>query len=110
MKPGTRRHASTVAEKAAQRLAKRDFVGIDPGDALGLAAATLRSIARGRGGPNAWERFQAAQQVLASDVSVFTDDQLVFEMSRRTAVYRGCAGHCHCSRQGPSRVPPSAQR
>jgi len=102
MKPGTRRHASTVAEKAAQRLAKRDFVGIDPGDALGLAAATLRLVARGRGGPNAWERFQAAQQVLRSDVSGFTDDQLVFEMTRRTAQYRGCAGRCHCYRQaGP---------
>jgi len=109
MKPGIRRHASTVAEKAAQRLTKRDFVGLDPGDALGLAEATIRLVARGRAGPNAWERFQAAQQLLSSDVSVFTDDQLVFEMSRRTAVYRGCAGHCRCSGQGPSRVPPSAQ-
>ncbi len=106
MRSRAQRRLPTLAEKATQRLGKSDLAGVRPDDVMGQARATLLSIARGHGGPRAWERLLAAQRVLAADQpSMFTDDQLLLELKHRTALLEGCSGHCHCGRRGVPERP-----
>ncbi len=89
--------ALALAAKAGERLAERDRAGIHPNDILELARATIVSIARGHGGPRAWERLQAAQHVLSREyLPKLTAEQLLFEVNRRVAPVCSCGGKHVC--------------
>jgi hypothetical protein len=95
--------ATALAEKAGERLAERDRAGIHPNDILQQARATIVSIARGRGGPRAWERLQAAQHVLSREyLPLLTDEQLLFEVYRRAGPPCRCGGTHVCQPACPA--------
>ena len=69
---------------AERRLAGREYTGIDADDILEQARATIKAVARGRGGPHAVARAQAAGFVLSNAfLPHLTGEQLLFEVRRR---------------------------
>jgi hypothetical protein len=79
---------------AGRRLVKDQFAGIPDDDILQQARVTIEAVAEGRGGPRAAARLAAAQVVLSKAfLPLLTDQQLLYELKRRTAAHkaRRCA-------------------
>jgi hypothetical protein len=78
-----------LVEMAGHRLVKDQFAGIPEDDILLQARVTIEAVARGHGGPRAAARLAAAKVVLSQAfLPHFTDEQLLYEIDRRTEAYK----------------------